>query len=78
MPSYYDTHAFDEQNTEDAAGKGNKKKKKKKKEVAPGEGGRWLHPDIKRRIMEAHEKEMEQRRKKDRDLLYRKPRKNGK
>ena len=77
MPSHYDDDPFNHHSTEDAAGKGNKKKKKKKKEgVAPGEGGRWLHPDIKRRIMEAHEKEMEQRKKKDRDLLYRK--KNGK
>ena len=33
MPSHYDTHAFDEQDTEDAAGKGNKKKKKKKKNI---------------------------------------------
>ena len=29
MSKPYDTHSFDEQNTEDAAGKGNKKKKKK-------------------------------------------------
>jgi len=27
MPSHYDTHSFDEQNTEDAAGKKSKKKK---------------------------------------------------
>jgi len=26
MPSHYDTHSFDEQNTEDAAGKKSKKK----------------------------------------------------
>jgi hypothetical protein len=47
-------------------------------DIAPGEGGRWLHPDIKKKIREEHEKEMEQRRKKDRDLLYRKTRKNKK
>ena len=76
MPSHYDEDPFNHHNTEDAAGKGNKKKKKKEG-VAPGEGGRWLHPDIKRKIREAHEREMEQRRKKNRDLLYRE-KKNGK
>ena len=29
MPDHYESNAFDEQNTEDAAGKGTKNKKKK-------------------------------------------------
>ena len=31
--------------------------------IAPGEGGRWLHPKIKEAIKKEHEKEMERRRK---------------
>ena len=53
MPSHYDTHAFDEQNTEDAAGKGNKKKKKKKDIKTPDNFGYGDMPaDFRKRYKE--------------------------
>ena len=60
MPSHYDTHAFDEQNTEDAAGKGNKKKKKKKDIKTPDNFGYGDMPaDFRKRykeMLEEHNK----------------------
>ena len=38
MPDHYESNAFDEQNTEDAVGKGTKKKKKTKRHNPWGEG----------------------------------------
>ena len=49
MPNY--DNPFDEQNTEDAAGK----------KIAPGAHGEWLHPDVKKKIMQMREEELKKR-----------------
>tara|TARA_B100000287_G_scaffold328866_1_gene313404 strand:- start:273 stop:473 length:201 start_codon:yes stop_codon:yes gene_type:complete len=65
MPSHYDTHAFDEQNTEDAAGKGNKKKKKKKDIKTPDNFGYGDMPaDFRKRYKEMLEEHNKKKKKK--------------
>lgn len=66
MPSHYDTHAFDEQNTEDAAGKGNKKKKKKKDIKTPDNFGYGDMPaDFRKRYKEMLEEHNKKKKKKN-------------
>ena len=67
MPSHYDTHAFDEQNTEDAAGKGNKKKNKKKDIKTPDNFGYGDMPaDFRKRYKEMLEEHNKKKNKKNR------------
>jgi len=63
MPSHYDTHAFDEQNTEDAAGKGSKKKKKKRNIKTPDNFGFGdMSKEARELYLKMRERELKRRR----------------
>ena len=65
MPDHYESNAFDEQNTEDAAGKGLKKKKNIKTPDNFGYGD--MPADYRKRykeMLEQHNKEKEKKKKK--------------